>query len=129
MGCSAADTRRNAEAQRFAESRADQGQVMTPRKTSPADSFDSFECHEALERAPKSRAEIERLVLCELQTADGCEGATGISIVGFDDGFDEGPNWTVAAYNAGGANDYACERALMNIVKRFQRFYELVQKH
>jgi hypothetical protein len=93
------------------------------------DLFPSFREHDAPERAPKSRAEIERLLLQELQTSDGCQGALGISVVHFDDGYDEGPNWTVAAYNAGAANDFACERALMSIVARFQRFYELVQKH
>jgi hypothetical protein len=82
-----------------------------------------------MEKAPKSRSEIERLVLDELQTFGGCEGATGISVVGSGGGGESGPNWTVAAFDAGTANDYQCERALMSIVSRFQGFYELVQKH
>jgi hypothetical protein len=86
-----------------------------------------------MERAPKSCAEIERLVLNELQECAGCEGAAGISIVSCDTSRDESwndvPNWTVAAFNSGTANDYQCERALMGIVGRLQRFYELVQKH
>ncbi|MGZ5803979.1 MAG: hypothetical protein ACXWLC_09660 [Rhizomicrobium sp.] len=86
-----------------------------------------------MEKAPKSRAEIERLVLAELQTFGNCEGAAGISITGCDSfcdsRFDFGPNWTVAAFNSGTASDYECERALMNIVSRLQGFYKLVQKH
>ena len=86
-----------------------------------------------MEKAPKSRAEIERLVLVELQSCGGCEEAAGISITSCDsfcDGrFDIGPNWTIEAFNPGTASDYECERALMNIVSRLQGFYRLVQKH
>jgi hypothetical protein len=86
-----------------------------------------------MERTPKSRVEIERLVLGELQSFGECEGAAGISIVGYDNAPDRtgnvGPNWTVAAFDAGTASDYECERALMTIVSRLQGFYELVQKH
>ncbi len=82
-----------------------------------------------MEKAPRSRPEIEKLVLSELQSSDDCEGAAGISIVERDRGPFDGPNWTVAEYDAGSANDYACERALMTIVSRLQRRYELVQKH
>jgi len=34
-----------------------------------------------MEKSPKSRVEIERLVLRELQTSESCEGAIGISII------------------------------------------------
>ena len=85
------------------------------------------------EKSPKSIAEIERLVLQELRICGGCEGAAGISIVGYEKTWgrhdDGGPNWTVAAFNAGTADDFECERALINIVSRLQDFYELVQKH
>ena len=82
-----------------------------------------------VERAPKSRVEIERIVLHELRSADGCEGAAGISIVGWENVPDERPNWTVLAYDSGTADDHECELALMTIVSRLQSFYELVQKH
>lgn len=49
-----------------------------------------------MEKAPKSRDEIERLVLAELQGCGGCEKAAGISIIlceSFCDGrFEFGPN-------------------------------------
>jgi hypothetical protein len=81
-----------------------------------------------MERFPKSRTEIESLVLHELQTSENCEGALGISVVDWSDVY-SGANWTVAAYNCGTSSDYDCERALQLIVPRFQGFYELVQKH
>jgi hypothetical protein len=82
------------------------------------------------ERTPKSRREIERLVLRELQTAEGCEGAVGISIVGWDSPPEaEAPNWTVEAFDCGTADGFDCERELVGIVSRLQGFYELVQKH
>ena len=85
-------------------------------------------------KAPKSRNEIERLLLAELRGCGGCEGAAGISIAGYDahcdeDAFDDDPNWTVEAFNAGTASDYECERALIGIVSRLQGFYKLVRKH
>jgi hypothetical protein len=82
-----------------------------------------------MDKAPKSRREIERLVLHELQASGGCEGAAGIAIVGCHSHFAQDANWTVMAFDAGTADDYACERALMTIVCRLQGFYELVQKH
>ena len=87
-----------------------------------------------MERSPKSLVEIERLVLHELQGCGGCEGAAGISVIGWesdthDRTWDNEPNWTVSAFNAGTASDYECERELMKIVPRLQGFYELVQKH
>jgi hypothetical protein len=38
-----------------------------------------------MERVPKSRIEIERLVLDELQTSENCEGASAISVVDWSD--------------------------------------------
>jgi hypothetical protein len=102
---------------------------MTAHENTPSRTFSSIERHEALARAPKSRAEIEQLLLCELQATEDCEGAKGIAVIGYDDRDEDGPNWTIAAFNSGSASDYICERALINIVTRFQRFYELVQKH
>jgi len=81
-----------------------------------------------MERFPKSRNEIERLVLDELQTSENCQGASGISVVDWSDVY-SGANWTVAAYNCGTSSEYDCERALQLIVPRLQGFYELVQKH
>jgi hypothetical protein len=42
-----------------------------------------------MERFPKSRAEIESLVLEELQASENCEGAVGISVVAWISSADE----------------------------------------
>jgi hypothetical protein len=81
-----------------------------------------------MERFPKSRVEIERLVLHELQITENCRGARGISVVDWADPRCDA-NWTVGAYNSGTSPAYDCERALQIIVPRLQGFYELVQKH
>ena len=81
-----------------------------------------------MERSPKTRIEIERLVLHELQTCENCAGALDISVADWSDVY-SGANWTVAAYNRGTSSEYDCDRALQVIVPRFQGFYELVQKH
>jgi len=81
-----------------------------------------------MERSPKTRAEIESLVLHELQASENCEGALGISVVEWISPADEA-NWTVAAYKPGTSDNYECELALQCIVPRLQGFYELVQKH
>ena len=102
---------------------------MTPREIALANFSAALDDSDTDARAPKSRAEIEQLVLQELQEASDCKGAVGICVVDFNNRLEDGPNWTVAQFNSGTASDYACERALMTIVARFQRFYELVQKH
>jgi hypothetical protein len=81
-----------------------------------------------MDRAAKSRREIEGLVLRELQGCDGCEGAVSISVHSWD-ARDELPNWTVESFDPGNSDDFECERALADIVSRLQGFYELVQKH
>jgi hypothetical protein len=81
-----------------------------------------------MERFPKSRAEIESLVLQELQASENCEGAVGISVVAWISPANEA-NWTIAAYKPGTSNKYECELALEHILPRLQGFYELVQKH
>ena len=81
-----------------------------------------------MQRYPKSRVEIELLVLQELQSWDNCEGAVGISVIGWSSPGDEA-NWTVEAYIPGTSRKHECELALERIVPRLQSFYELVQKH
>src|SRR5436190_21680683 len=81
-----------------------------------------------MEKSPKSRSEIERLVLHELQTSETCEGAAAISVVDWCYPGNEA-NWTVAAFKPGTSGTHQCELALQRIVPRLQGFYELVQKH
>src|SRR4051812_6969081 len=51
-------------------------------------------------------------------------GQRRIAVVGWEIIPTDEPNWTVAAFDAGRADDYECELALMGIVSRFQGFYE-----
>jgi hypothetical protein len=80
-----------------------------------------------MDRAPKTRSEIERLVLHELRSSDQCEGAAGVYVIAYDNGIDDA-NWTLAAYSVGTATEYACELALQQILPRLQGFYDLVEK-
>ena len=82
----------------------------------------------SMEKAPKTRSEIERLVLEELQSSERCEGAAAVSVIAWDDELD-GSNWTLETFNIGTAREYDCELALLEIIPRFQGFYELVNKH
>lgn len=79
-------------------------------------------------RAPKTRAEIEALLLNELHDSEACQGAAAVSVVPSDEEASDA-NWTVAYYDIGTATECACSAALAQIVPRFQCFYELVQKH
>jgi hypothetical protein len=81
-----------------------------------------------MQKFPKSRVEIERLVLQELQSCNNCQGAVGISVIDWISPGNEA-NWTVGAYKPGISGKHECELALEDIVPRLQGFYELVQKH
>jgi len=81
-----------------------------------------------LGRMPKTRSEIEGLLLAELRAEDACQGAAGVFVMPFGDDLGE-INWTVESYDVGSAPMWECQSALDAIVPRFQSFYELVQKH
>jgi hypothetical protein len=81
-----------------------------------------------MQRFPKSRAEIERLVLQELQSFENCQGAVGISVIDWTSR-EHDANWTVGDYKPGTSCKHECQLALERIVPRLQGFYELVQKH
>ncbi len=80
------------------------------------------------EKSPKSRAEIEALLIADLRDVAGCEHIGQIVVVPMP-GSGDGANWTVKCCNRGRFNEAACDHALQEIVPRLQGFYELVQKH
>ena len=82
----------------------------------------------AFERAPKSRTEIEALLMTDLRDCEGCEHVERIVVMSIP-GDEDGANWTVKCFNRGRSNGATCDRALQEIVPRLQGFYELVQKH
>ena len=77
-------------------------------------------------KLPKTKAEIERLLLTELQGNPDCEEARNIMVVASDH---SPATWTVSAYDPGNSDDTACELALQHIVPRLQQVYDLVRKH
>jgi hypothetical protein len=80
-----------------------------------------------LDKVPKSKNEIEMVIMAELRDCQDCETAWGVVVVAVE--CDDDANWTVSQFNRGKASAYACDLALQRIVPHYQRLYELVQKH
>jgi hypothetical protein len=81
-----------------------------------------------VEKIPKTKDEIQCLIIAELRTFAQCEKAWGIVVVPIVD--DTGvATWTVSRFHRGQSNAYACDRALQRIVPHYQRLYDLAQKH
>lgn len=81
-----------------------------------------------VEKLPKTKDEIQRLIIAELRTCEECENAWGIIVVPVLD--DLGiATWTVSRFHRGQSDAYACDRALQRIVPHYQRLYDLAQIH
>jgi len=81
-----------------------------------------------MEKLPKTKEEIEKLLLAEMQTFEGCEQALAVVILPIVD-HDGAATWTVSCFNHGKSDGEACDCALQCIVPRFQWAYDLVRKH
>jgi hypothetical protein len=81
-----------------------------------------------MEKLPKTKEEIERLILAEMQTFAECEHALAVAVVPIVDCADAA-TWTVSRFNPGKSNEVACDWALQLIVPRFQSTYDIVRKH
>jgi len=81
-----------------------------------------------MDKAPVTKDEIERLLIAELHTFPGCEEAIQVVVVPIENNANIA-TWTVSCFNHGNSDDYACDCALQHIVPRFQRLYDMVQKH
>jgi hypothetical protein len=79
-------------------------------------------------KLPKTKDEIQRLIMAELRTFADCETACGVVVVPVVDD-SGGATWTVSCFHRGGSDAYACDRALQRIVPHYQRLCDLVQKH
>ena len=79
-------------------------------------------------KLPKTKDEIQRLIIAELHTSADCEKAWGVVVVPIVDDIG-GATWTVSRFHRGGSDAYACDRALQRIVPHYQRLCDLVQKH
>jgi hypothetical protein len=81
-----------------------------------------------MERLPKTKEEIERLILAEMHTFADCEHASGVVVVQIVEASHDA-TWTVACFNPGKSDGEACDSALQRIVPCFQRVYDIVRKH
>jgi len=79
-------------------------------------------------KLPRTKNEIQDMVIAELRRFSDCEEASGVVVVGLDDEI-SGATWTVSRFNRGESDAYACDRALQVIVPHYQRLYDLKQKH
>ena len=81
-----------------------------------------------MNKLPKTKVEIQDLVVAELRRFPDCEEAWGVVVVGLESEIN-GATWTVSRFNRGESDAYACDRALQVIVPHYQRLYDLEQKH
>ena len=81
-----------------------------------------------MNKLPKTKDEIQRLIMAELRTFADCEKAWGVVVIPIaaDNG---AATWTVSCFNHGESDAYACDLALQRIVPHYQRLYDLTQKH
>jgi hypothetical protein len=82
-----------------------------------------------MERLPKTKEEIEQLVLAEMQTFADCEHALAVEVVALGDCDAVAATWSVWCFNPGKSDAEACDSALQVIVPRLQQAYDIVQKH
>ena len=76
------------------------------------------------DKSPKTKAELEALVLTELRAASGCGGAVHVTVVAYDD-YRVGATWEVASCNPGASAPEECERAVCDIVARLQQHFDI----
>ena len=81
-----------------------------------------------MDKAPKTKQEIERLLIADLRTFPGCDQVVRVVVVGVEDPADPA-SWTVSCFDHGKSDGEACDRVLQQLVPRFQRVYEMVEKH
>jgi hypothetical protein len=76
------------------------------------------------DKAPRTAAELEALVLAELQALPECEGAVHVTVVPYDD-VRAASNWQVASFDRGSSEWGSCEQALCTIVHDLQQRFEI----
>jgi hypothetical protein len=81
-----------------------------------------------MEKLPKTKTDIEQLIVAEMRGFVDCENALGVVVVPIVD-HAQVATWTVSRFNPGKSDASACDGALQVIVPRFQRAYDIVQSH
>jgi hypothetical protein len=77
-----------------------------------------------MDKSPRTRIELEALVLAELRAAPHCGGALHVTVVPYDD-YRAAATWEVASFNPGTSEQEKCELALCDIVSRLQQCFEI----
>jgi hypothetical protein len=78
------------------------------------------------DKSPRTRTELEALVLAELRATSQCRGAVHITVVAYDD--QRVPaSWEVASCDPGTSKPEECERTLCDIVGRLQQQFDIAQ--
>jgi len=78
------------------------------------------------DKSPKTRTELEALVLTELRAMPQCSGALHVTVVRYDD-YRVPCTWEVASFDPGTSKREECERALCDIVSRLQQCFDVSQ--
>jgi hypothetical protein len=79
-----------------------------------------------MDKSPKTRTELEALVLAELRAAPECGGALHVTVVPYDD-YRVPATWEVASFDPGTSEREKCEHALCDIVSRLQQCFDVSQ--
>jgi hypothetical protein len=77
-----------------------------------------------MDKSPRTRNELEALVLAELQAAPQCAGASHVTVIAYDN-YRVSATWEVASFNSGTSKPENCERALCDIVWRLQQRFDV----
>jgi hypothetical protein len=77
-------------------------------------------------KSPKTRTELEALVLAELRAAPRCGGAVHVTVIPYDD-HRVPATWEVASFDPGTSEQGECERALCDIVSRLQQRFDITR--
>ena len=77
-----------------------------------------------MDKSPKTRGELEALVLVELRAAPQCGGAIHATVGPYDD-HRVPATWEVASFGPGTSRREECERELCDIVRRLQQRFDI----
>ena len=114
--------------------------TMLARRAPPAKQETMM--NKSTDKSPKTRTELEALVLAELRAVPQCGGALHVTVVAYDDyrvpatwevtvvAYDDyrvPATWEVASFNPGTSEQEKCELALCEIVSRLQQCFDISQ--
>jgi hypothetical protein len=78
------------------------------------------------DKAHKTAAELEALVLADLQARPECDGAVHVTVIAYEDSR-AAASWEVASFDRGSSEWGCCERALCAIVHDLQQRFDIAR--